>query len=234
MTQPDSLPRPLCDVRSCPHLKLYPKNKRPANRILRAVRGFIKRRDLMDKKKNGCLIAALCVVAFGAASCGTVSLISGIMSGTDKDTQPAATTSLQTQTESLQTETETQQTQTDAPTETPTEEETQTDTPTEADTAPPELTLGQKNAVRSAVQYIETLAFSHGRLIEQLEYSGFTHEEAVYGADNCGADWNAEAAEAAKNYIDTLALSRERLIEQLLYDKFTQEQAEYGASSVGY
>lgn len=188
----------------------------------------------MDKKKNGCLIAALCVVVFGAASCGTVALISGIMSGTDKDTQPAATTSLQTQTESLQTETETQQTQTDAPTETPTEEETQTDTPTEADTAPPELTLGQKNAVRSAVQYIETLAFSHDRLIEQLEYSGFTHEEAVYGADNCGADWNAEAAEAAKNYIDTLAMSRERLIEQLLYDKFTQEQAEYGASSVGY
>ena len=192
----------------------------------------------MDKKKNGCLIAAICVVVFGAASCGTVALISGIMSGNDKEPQPAATTSLQTQTESLQTETETQQTQTDAPTETQTEEETQIDTPTdtppEAETAPPELTLGQKNAVRSAVQYIETLAFSHDRLIEQLEYSGFTHEEAVYGADNCGADWNAEAAEAAKNYIDTLALSRERLIEQLLYDKFTQEQAEYGASSVGY
>lgn len=196
----------------------------------------------MDKKKNGCMIAALCVVVFGAASCGTVALISGTMSGSDKEPQPAATTSLQTQTESLQTETETQQTQTDVPTETQTEEETQTDTPTdtstdtptEAETAPPELTLGQKNAVRSAVQYIETLAFSHDRLIEQLEYSGFAHEEAVYGADNCGADWNAEAAEAAKNYIDTLALSQERLIEQLLYDKFTQEQAEYGASSVGY
>lgn len=74
----------------------------------------------MDKKKNGCLIAALCVVVFGAASCGTVALISGIMSGSDKDPQPAATVPppLQTQTETLQTETETQQTQ-----------QTQTETP---------------------------------------------------------------------------------------------------------
>lgn len=69
----------------------------------------------MEKKKNVCLIAALCVVVFGAASCGTVALISGIMSGSDKEPQPAATTSLQTQTESLQTETETQQTQTEIP-----------------------------------------------------------------------------------------------------------------------
>ena len=62
----------------------------------------------MNKKKNGCLIAAICVVVLGTAFCGTVALISGIMSGSDKEPQTAATTSLQTQTESLQTEAETQ------------------------------------------------------------------------------------------------------------------------------
>ena len=135
----------------------------------------------MEKKKNGCLIAALCVVVFGAASCGTVALISGIMSGSDKDPQPAATAPMQTQTETLQTQCETSQTETETPqaqTTTPTDAPTKTDTPTDAQTetptteaAAPELTLGQKNAVRSAAQYIDALYFSHDRLIDQLEYS---------------------------------------------------------------
>lgn len=58
----------------------------------------------MEGKRKGCLTAALCVVVFGAVSCGTVVLINGFMSRGDQ--QPAATE--QTQTETLQTETETQ------------------------------------------------------------------------------------------------------------------------------
>ena len=62
----------------------------------------------------------------------------------------------------------------------------------------------------------------------------YPHEDAVYGADNCGADWCAEAAEAAKSYIDLMPMSRDELIEQLKFEGYTPEQAEYGAQSVGY
>lgn len=93
------------------------------------------------------------------------------------------------------------------------------------------LTIGQRNAVNSAVSYIDTLDFSHDGLVEQLEFSGFSHDEAVYGADHCGADWKSEALGAAKSYIDTLSYSYKGLIEQLEYSKFTKEQAKYGADN---
>ena len=66
-----------------------------------------------------------------------------------------------------------------------------------------------------------------------MKYEQFTHADAVYGADNSGADWNEQAAKKAKAYMDYSAFSRGSLIEQLKYDKFTQVQAEYGASAVG-
>ena len=78
----------------------------------------------MDKKKNGCLIAALCVVVFGTVSCGTMALLGSIVSRDDN--QQAVTEPIQTQTESLATETEILQTQTETlqtQTETPTTEE---------------------------------------------------------------------------------------------------------------
>lgn len=95
-------------------------------------------------------------------------------------------------------------------------------------------TLGQQNALRAAKDYVDMTGFSYTGLIGQLEYEGYSHEESVYGADNCGADWNAEAAESAKDYMDMTAFSRQGLIDQLLYEGFTKEQAEYGAASVGY
>ena len=98
----------------------------------------------------------------------------------------------------------------------------------------PSVTLGEQNALRKALSYLDFAAFSYTGLIEQLEFEGFSHEEAVYGADNCGADWNAQAAKKAQNYMDLMAFSRNDLIEQLLYEGFTNEQAEYGASAVGY
>ena len=69
---------------------------------------------------------------------------------------------------------------------------------------------------------------------DQLEFEGYSTEAATYAADNCGADWNEEAAESAKSYMDVMSFSRQGLIDQLLYEGFTQEQAEYGASAVGY
>lgn len=106
--------------------------------------------------------------------------------------------------------------------------ETTTEAPTEA------LTTGQRNALGSAESYLSTMPFSYSGLIEQLEYEGYSTEDATYAADNCGADWNEQAALSAEDYLDIMSFSRDGLIEQLVYEGFTQEQAEYGASAVGY
>ena len=100
-------------------------------------------------------------------------------------------------------------------------------------TPAPSETVSQKNAVRSAKSYLGYSAFSYTGLIKQLEYEKFSHTDAVYGADNSGADWFEQAAKAAKAYMEYSAFSRGSLIEQLKYEKFTQEQAEYGADAVG-
>ena len=72
-------------------------------------------------------------------------------------------------------------------------------------------------------------SFSYSGLIKQLEYEGFTSSEAQYGADNCGADWNMQAAKKAEEYLRYSSFSRSELIDQLVFEGFTQSQAEYGA-----
>lgn len=97
----------------------------------------------------------------------------------------------------------------------------------------PSTTMGQQNALKSAKSYLNYSAFSYLDLIEQLEYEKYTTEEATWAADNCGADWYAEALKAAKKYIDYSAFSYTDLIEQLKYEKFTEDQAKYGADYCG-
>lgn len=96
------------------------------------------------------------------------------------------------------------------------------------------LTLGQKNALSMAKRYLDYTAFSYSGLIEQLEYEGYSTEEATYAVDNCGADWNEQAALKAQDYLDYASFSRSGLIDQLLFEGFTSEQAEYGVTAVGY
>ena len=96
------------------------------------------------------------------------------------------------------------------------------------------VTTGQKNALSTALQYLSVLSFSRSGLIDQLEYEGFTNEEAVYAVDNCGADWNEQASKCAKHYLELMPFSRQELVDQLLYEGFTQSQAEYGVSQNGY
>ncbi len=95
-------------------------------------------------------------------------------------------------------------------------------------------TIGEQNALSSAFDYLDYTAFSYSGLIEQLEYEGFSSKEATYAADNCGADWNEQAAKCAENYISISSFSRSGLIEQLEFEGFTKEQAEYGVKTVGY
>lgn len=98
----------------------------------------------------------------------------------------------------------------------------------------PTVTMGQKNALAKAKSYLNYSAFSYSGLIKQLEFEGYTTEEATYGADNCGADWDEQAAKKAKSYMDYSSFSKNGLIKQLEYEGFTKSQAEYGAIAVGY
>jgi hypothetical protein len=87
--------------------------------------------------------------------------------------------------------------------------------------------------LKKAKQYLGYTAFSHDGLIGQLEYEGFSTEDATWAADNCGADWNAQAAKKAKQYLDYSAFSHDGLVGQLEYEGFTPEEAEYGTAQVG-
>ena len=95
-------------------------------------------------------------------------------------------------------------------------------------------TMGERNALRKAQDYLSFSAFSYTGLIDQLEFEGYTYQEALYGVNNCGADWNEQAAKKAAQYLDFAAFSRQGLIEQLEFEGFTHEQAVYGVTQNGY
>lgn len=97
-----------------------------------------------------------------------------------------------------------------------------------------EPTFGQRNALRSAESYLAFSAFSHSKLIQQLEYESYSNEEATYAADRCGANWCEQAAKSAEAYLKVSAFSQERLIQQLEYEGFTPTQAAYGMAKNGY
>lgn len=105
---------------------------------------------------------------------------------------------------------------------------------TESEAPEGEPTLGEKNALQSAKSYLDYSAFSAKGLKEQLEFEGYSSDEAQYAVDHCGADWMEQAALSAKQYMDYSSFSRQALIEQLEFEGFTHEQAEHGAEAVGY
>lgn len=94
--------------------------------------------------------------------------------------------------------------------------------------------MGKRNALKAAQDYLRFMAFSYKGLYEQLKYERYSDEEAKYAVDNCGANWNSQAAKAAKDYLKFMSFSRKDLIDQLVFDGFTREQAEYGVNASGY
>ena len=100
-----------------------------------------------------------------------------------------------------------------------------------------------EEAVRSAENYLDMMAFSRQGLIDQLsaDYGEqFTVDQATYAMDyleeNNLVDWNEQAVRSAENYLDMMSFSRQSLIDQLSSDygeQFTVEQATYAADQVG-
>ncbi|MGC5222939.1 Ltp family lipoprotein [Micromonospora sp. DT81.3] len=96
------------------------------------------------------------------------------------------------------------------------------------------LTLAQQNAVERARGYLDMMGFSRSDLIGQLEYEGFTVEDATLAVDRLAPDWNAEAVEAARGFLDVSSFTRDTLLDALLYRGFSQSEAEAGLAAVGY
>lgn len=112
-------------------------------------------------------------------------------------------------------------------------EVTQSESGSQSTNPADQMTIGQKNALESAKSYLSFSEFSYTGLIEQLEYEKYSHEDAVYAADHCGADWNEQALKSAKSYLEYSAFSYTGLIEQLEYEGFTNDQATYGVDNSG-
>ena len=101
------------------------------------------------------------------------------------------------------------------------------------DSSLPSASIGEQNALEKAKSYLSHSAFSYSGLIEQLEYSGYTNEEATFAADNCGADWYEQSLKKAKSYISHSSFSYDGLVDQLEYSGFTHDEAVYGANHCG-
>jgi hypothetical protein len=94
-------------------------------------------------------------------------------------------------------------------------------------------TTSQRNAIRTAENYLKIKGFSRTGLIDQLKFEDFSEEDAVYAVDNISIDYNDQAKKSAESYMDIKGFSKGGLIEQLKFEGFTQAQAEYGATTVG-
>ena len=95
------------------------------------------------------------------------------------------------------------------------------------------ITVSQENALEQAKNYLSFSAFSRSGLIDQLEFEGYSTQDATYAVDHCGANWNEQALKNAKSYLSIMPFSYSGLIEQLEYDQYTSEQAAYGANNCG-
>ncbi len=91
-------------------------------------------------------------------------------------------------------------------------------------------------ALYYAYQLLDSEPFSRARLIELLEqYWSINREDAVWAADNCGADWDANARLKAQDIYENYAfISYDLLILELemSYVGFTHEQAVNAANYV--
>lgn len=97
----------------------------------------------------------------------------------------------------------------------------------------PTMTREQENAIRSADDYLSFSSFSKTGLIEQLEFEGYSKEDATFAVNNLRVNWKEQAAKSAEDYLEYSGFSRSGLIEQLEFEGFTREQAEYGVTQAG-
>ncbi len=91
-----------------------------------------------------------------------------------------------------------------------------------------------QKALDAAKFYLSSTPYSYSGLVAALEKEGFSYQEAIYAAENCGADWYTEAVKCAAELLEFSTFTKEALVFQLEIKGFTLEQANYGAEHNGY
>ena len=149
-------------------------------------------------------------------------LIVGLF-GTDESAETDTTTTITTSQEDFSAE------------ETSTKKaETTTTTKAETTTTKKAEILSQRNAVRKAEDYIRFMAFSKVGLIEQLEFEGFSKEDATYAVNHISVNWNEQAYEKGQSYLDMMGFSEDGLREQLDFEGFTKSEIDYAINKLGF
>ena len=78
------------------------------------------------------------------------------------------------------------------------------------------------------------MAFSKIGLIEQLEFEGFSKEDATYAVNNISVDWNEQAYEKGQSYLNMMGFSEDGLREQLEFEGFTKSEIDYAINKIGF
>ena len=98
----------------------------------------------------------------------------------------------------------------------------------------PDVSLGQRNALAKARDYLQYAAFSKKGLVNQLVVSeGFSVAESEFAVTNLGVDWTEQATKKADDYLSQMAFSRSGLVNQLVFDGFSGDESELAVANVG-
>ncbi len=86
-----------------------------------------------------------------------------------------------------------------------------------------------KEATADAEGYLQSGSFSEKKLIDQLEYEGYTKATATYAVNHAKANWNNEALEFVQGFADDKELgnSSKSFYSLLDTEEFTKAQSDY-------
>ena len=97
---------------------------------------------------------------------------------------------------------------------------------------PKDASEKEKEIIKTAQGYVTSSHMSYDGIVKQLEYEGYSYDEATYGAEYCGADWKEQAVKAAKSYMSIFPeFTKDKLVEQLEHDGFSNENAIYACDN---
>ncbi|MEU8608083.1 Ltp family lipoprotein [Actinoplanes sp. NPDC048791] len=90
----------------------------------------------------------------------------------------------------------------------------------------------QKNAVRSAKEYLKIAPFSREGLIELLSAAGYPLEVSTHAVDSLDIDYDEQAVKSAQSYLRVAAFSRKGLIEMLSSAGYSLEASTHAVDSL--
>lgn len=102
--------------------------------------------------------------------------------------------------------------------------------------ATPSTVESRENAVSKANECLDIFYYSRKKLVEQLKLDGFSEEDAEYGANATGANWNEMAVRRGMIYFDHENWYSYKGLFDLLTsgsEQFTDAQAQFAVDNIG-